>query len=734
MLPTSLKYSLIFAYLLSLSTVSYSQLVWSAPWSITDFDSESESTLRNNSISRKLIMPTFSDRDLCFSDVLIDQKPILSLEIDECEKTDYSDYELIGNCVRVESRQVLLMERDTLCLKACNEDGSCMTITLTIEIRRPLRIPIFEDFAYQGPTPDSIIWLDNDVWINSNMAFQAPSIGVATFDGLDKNGRPYPDGRGRADRLTSSFIDLSSFTEADNVFLSFFIQPKGLGPRPREADSLILEFKNRSGNWRKITDYTGLPDNYPIRLSPEFMFRFIKLTSEYLHRDFQFRFVNFNSNTGMTELWHLDYVRMTHGFLPNGTHTDVSFSSPPTSFLKPYSAMPMSHFQLHPEKYINDRLPINIFNHFSNVAIVEPSRLILKENIQNLTISDNLTLLEVPPVVPQNQRNLQPGFHSFNNPLRTETWLGNFLSIIPLLDSLTVETTYEYEQDQERNLGISTLLRNNRVSSKTHLRHYFAYDDSSPELGLGVRSSPGILSELAVRFHAEKDCYLNSVFFLFPRLDRDVSNQIFNLKVYIGNLKDTADYTDILKRPVYGDKIEPGLNHFTGYAILDEETLEPSTLFIPKGDFYVGIQQVTITDHPIPIGFDRNSPNGTDHIFVKLSGTWQAFSAQANAIPGSVMVRAVVNDEDVVRTNHPNPLEVNWTVFPNPADEILMVGGVEHFPNAKIRIVDLLGKEKYHGLANAPVTLSQFTSGIYVAIVQDPISSVQRSFKIIIKK
>src|SRR5210317_2395154 len=54
-----------------------------------------------------------------------------------------------------------------------------------------LKLPFFEDFTSTVMYPDSSRWLDNDVYVNRSFAIYPPSIGVATFDYLDPNGKPY---------------------------------------------------------------------------------------------------------------------------------------------------------------------------------------------------------------------------------------------------------------------------------------------------------------------------------------------------------------------------------------------------------------------------------------------------------------------------------------------------------------------------------------------------------------
>ena len=72
-------------------------------------------------------------------------------------------------------------------------------------------LPFIDDFSYAGPYPDRNLWLENKVFINTTMAFNPPSVGVATFDGINYNGKPYgQQGEyGTGDTLTSNFINLS---------------------------------------------------------------------------------------------------------------------------------------------------------------------------------------------------------------------------------------------------------------------------------------------------------------------------------------------------------------------------------------------------------------------------------------------------------------------------------------------------------------------------------------------
>ena len=54
-----------------------------------------------------------------------------------------------------------------------------------------LSIPFIDDFSNNSSYPDSNLWQDNSVFVNRNYGVNPITIGVATFDGLNSNGRAY---------------------------------------------------------------------------------------------------------------------------------------------------------------------------------------------------------------------------------------------------------------------------------------------------------------------------------------------------------------------------------------------------------------------------------------------------------------------------------------------------------------------------------------------------------------
>src|SRR5688500_5190972 len=56
-----------------------------------------------------------------------------------------------------------------------------------------LFLPFYDDFSRHTVWPSAERWSDSAAFINLNYPINPPSEGVATFDGLDKEGNPYDD-------------------------------------------------------------------------------------------------------------------------------------------------------------------------------------------------------------------------------------------------------------------------------------------------------------------------------------------------------------------------------------------------------------------------------------------------------------------------------------------------------------------------------------------------------------
>lgn len=111
-----------------------------------------------------------------------------------------------------------------------------------------IELPFFDNFKQQSLIPNSVLWSDRQVFVNSNYQMFPPNRGVATFDALNQYGHVYKhanDVSFFADSLTSHYINLSKIKVADSLYFSFFYQPQGRGDKPEVQDSLLVEFQMR---------------------------------------------------------------------------------------------------------------------------------------------------------------------------------------------------------------------------------------------------------------------------------------------------------------------------------------------------------------------------------------------------------------------------------------------------------------------------------------------------------
>jgi len=695
------------------------------------------------STDRQVLVQLKSNKQkrVCFDQLLEIGQQIESVTNLSCAELEHSAVTIDGDCIQISTLNVSGIQEDLYCIEICDTMGMCMIVQVIIEVRAPITLPFMDDFSYTGPFPDRAKWLDRFVFINNTMAKDPPSFGVATFDGLDNNGSPYGGGEADiSDYLTSGFFDLSGLTIQDNVYLTFYIQKKGLGLRPRVNDVFRLEFKNNQGNWVQIAEYPGITGSFPTSDSPDFEYKFILLTNAYLHDDFQFRFSNVGSRSGIREVWHLDYVRLGRNRNQNPAFEDAAFSKPPNSILFPYTAMPINHLMNHEDKYLNSELSIGIYSHFGQSALVDPSWHLLHDRVNGTEIlrEGDLTLLELPPLVPVNQRNLSPGIHNFNNPLRSDAWFSTFQSAISGKDSVNLITTYTLNQDQEAINNIPETLRNNSVSTSTVIKDYFAYDDGTAEMGIALVSNPTVLTQLAVKYHAEVADSLQGFQVHFPYVEGDQSNLLFNFKIWISELKDDEeDYRLIFQRPIYPDQIFDTLQAFSTYGLIDENTGRDTKIFIPPGDFYIGIQQVS-TGARIPMGFDRNNPQGLEYIYFNRGFGWEKFSEQSNALPGAVMIRPVFGTDPLpITTNTTDELmpSIKVKVFPNPTDGRLNILP-EDYVDTKgwyVEMNNTLGQRVLYESYRPELNVGNFPGGIYYLSVRNAMHHLISNHKIVLR-
>ncbi|HMT29765.1 MAG TPA: hypothetical protein PKD91_10830, partial [Bacteroidia bacterium] len=215
-----------------------------------------------------------------------------------------------------------------------------------------LFLPFFDDFSVASVWPSADRWTDSTAFINYNFPINPPTLGAATFDGLDAQGNPYnntnANANGLCDVMTSRAINLFNdnngipYNSSDSLFLIFYYQRKGRGDNPETTDSLTLQFFDISTQlWVPVWKATGAT-------SGDTSFTKVKISINdpaFRQNGFRFRFRNFGSLTGMLDIWNVDYVSLNK-FLPSSYENvrDYAYVNQGFSLLNNYSSIPWTHF------------------------------------------------------------------------------------------------------------------------------------------------------------------------------------------------------------------------------------------------------------------------------------------------------------------------------------------------------------------------------------------------------
>ncbi|MFN3528409.1 MAG: T9SS type A sorting domain-containing protein [Bacteroidia bacterium] len=512
-----------------------------------------------------------------------------------------------------------------------------------------INLPFVDDFSSRGVFPSHQRWTDRHVFINTDMADNPPTIGVATFDGLDEFGEPYdissPTAVGLADQLSSQAINLGADSPADSVYLSFFFQPAGLCDPPESNDSLSLEFFGSDSSWNYIWGVKG-------SMNRPFQQRMIPVRdSLYFHPGFRFRFKSTGSLTGNVDVWHLDYVRLNRNRNINDTaFTDVAYQTKPKSVLNLYQDIPV-------HQYFADPVRFREVEHGSMAHNLGDNR-----NVAYKYTSINKTSGAVISDI---------GFQSISFPM---TSTANFsFPTFPLNltqpDPFVLETTFLLSNTPD-------FLPTNDTARRTqHFTNYFAYDDGTAETGYGLNIIGG---SVAYKFYLARPDTVWGMWMYFTQAAENAALELFNLKVwsFIGEGGFSGNESELtsqdLLRPLYGDS----LGEFIYYAL--------DTPVYVRDSFYVGWQQ--LSPRLINIGLDRNHQIPGVKWF-NVQGQWVQ-----SQIPGSWMIRPVMGDVPPfpASVKATTPFAKRPVLYPNPARERVFIR--HEYPIREYQIRDLQGR------------------------------------------
>lgn len=641
--------------------------------------------------------------------------------------------------VPLNTNQVLLQKWEDVKNQKAYYAAPSIFDTLLIDT---LNFKFLDDFSNKGHFPDTTFWLDNFVFINRDYPIAPPTIGAATFDGVNEHGYPYnflanQYTTGKADVLTSKRINLKDKIPTDSIYLSFYYQPQGRGNAPESADSLIVEFSKKTLAYKTIHDTTFVTDTlfrydsitmtdtivsiydsivqisdyvkpydsvvwchqwahngYPLAPTDS-SWKFVMLPvmdTAYLKGGFQFRFRNWATLSGNGDQWNIDYVKLSkriHPALNDTIIDDVAFVYDPPSLLKNFTAMPWKHYV---PSYEKDSIYVLLRNN-TNAT----------KNVQFNYIVDSSST-QISSYVPGSDN---------VDPFSTAGYYSRKEKPLPPIRLLSDSVTYTFKSTL---LTGDDVLRNDTVVLKQKFLNYYAYDDGSAESAFALGGTSMTVGELAQQFTSTIGDTLRCIDVYFNPLWNDASLYSIVMKVWADNGAGQPDdahvlYSDNLSQPLTPQYniVEYGPDHFIRYYLL-------TPIYLPASTFYVGFLQNT--NQFLNVGVDKRT-NQSDKIFYNTTGTWYT-----SPYPGTLMMRAVFGTAaEFTGVNETNNDKNVFSVYPNPANDRLYVKSAKNISSKGITyfMLDIYGRvikeEKLN--TSESIDISNLSEGVYFIRIKD---------------
>jgi len=546
-----------------------------------------------------------------------------------------------------------------------------------------LSLPFFEDFTNYDVFPDNTKWIDHEAYVNNTMCVNPVSRGVATLDALNQYGTPYDSFYNTVqiycDSLTTQRIDLSTYTPADSIYLSFFFQPGGNGFYPLTDDSLILFFKHDS-DWVKVWSDTG---------STVQPFRQVMIPvsdTAYLNDSFQFRFVNLAAFQFSGSTWNIDYIRMNTGRnLFDTAINDVAYTSNPTNILNDYTAMPYRQFLANKSGELTTQMSDSIRNNYDlpktinygYIARELSSGTLLGSGTGSTSIAGAGSVAQV-------------GFPTYT----TSTPIGG-------IDDKVVFENKFYLQS----LGSADSKPNDTCVRDQVFDNYLAYDDGTAEMSYYLNLSATLPGKVAIEYHLNQPDTLRGLAIYFGRQIPLALNKPFSIIIYKSLAGVNGAYFDTVLREqdFYFANYADTINHFYFYRL-------DTPVVLPRGIFYAcSMQPAYSGSDSLYYGLDVNRRNG-NHAYYNVLNSWVSSSVQ-----GAIMIRPVLGQ--YMRGSDVGSLVRNddkWSMWPNPATDNLHID----FSSGKkvtFEIVNIQGSKVMAGNVNAEqnINIAALAPGMY---------------------
>ena len=549
-----------------------------------------------------------------------------------------------------------------------------------------LHLPFIDDFSkYHQVGADVQYWEDNFAFVNPTFGVDPPTIGVATFEGLDYDGYPYdfdnPNASGNTDFLTSCMINLeededgNQYQISDSLLFSFYYQPEGNGFAPRVQDSLVLEFFDVDlGQWIKQWAKPG-------SAIYDFKLAFIPILEDrYLRSEFKFRFRSKGRLSGNLDHWNIDVVWLDKGReIGNMDFPDVGYQYPVNNLLNNYTSIPYKHYNSVAQTQMIDSVLVQLRN--NNDEAINLSNVKMRNFSQGVLVNES------------------DAGNTVNFPgqsLRIDTIsMGNYI-FDPDID----EPFVSFENEFVMTSGTFDLVSDNDTINFTqYFENYYAYDDGSAEAGLGFTSAGG---QLAIKYQALQadsligyKIYFNPIFddpvFPFIMIVWDVEENLPGDEIYINQT-----FTEV-------NFIKEGHDIFAYYFF-------DSAVYV-AGTYFVGLAQTS--DISLSMGYDRSTDN-TQNMFYKTGFSWQEFP---DSDPGSVMIRPVFQSamDSIIMSVSEQQIIPEFVVYPNPAYDRVKIKNLNN-EKLEISLLSIDGKAilKKQVIYDVELNVSDIPSGMYL--------------------
>ena len=580
-----------------------------------------------------------------------------------------------------------------------------------------LELPFFDDFSESNLYPDSLRWLNNQVYVNNHFPYRPPTINVATFDGLDSKGNPYnktinKDYSAPGDSLISQPINLkdsagSFYALSDSMVFSFFYQPNGLGYHLNGEDSLKLWFRAANNLWIKVWSVGGQA------ATSEFKHVSIPILDvNYLHKGFQFMFTTYTRQVGNANQWHIDYILLDKDRSSiDDFYNDYAIQNAPSPLLKSFTQMPYSHFSEDPTIQIADSVYLRLSNLYKDPKALQ----IRHQATYNGSIIASTEFIN-------STKNIGSQTSAVRN-------LPSFTSFIGLTGNQPIVINRLVEV---RENGIANdYKQNDSILLTQEFSDFYAYDDGTAEQGFGFdqNTNPSnIEGQIAYGFDVTKEDTLYAIATYFNEAVYDVSRKRFTYRIWKELSGVGSGTTDEV---IYeSDELSPTYSSANDWRTFTPHYLD-TTLILSPGKYYIGWKQESM--YNLNVGWDKNygyskTPEKTNqNIYYKTFGSW----SNADLPSGTLMMRPHFGASKEIYASEEKFDTVNNSVkmYPNPAENIV------HFSKSfeLIRICDIQGKQILEFWNSSNLDVSSLKEGAYFVFLSDN-SKRFNTAKLIIQK